>query len=105
MAVLAVGVVLASVAMAQVHGWTAAGRVVAHGLPGSPVVKKTAREIVQLGAQNHRPKIGVRWKYQVQATTRSGRALGGKVLTEFRTVVTTKYGSVTLNWPVKAVNN
>jgi hypothetical protein len=112
-------------------------------LPGSPVVKKTAREVIEFEGQNHSPKVEVKWKYSVEAMTRSGHALGGNVLTQFlyggavvgkeapayhklrhgkladkvpfpsqsagirltvQVVVTTRYGSVKLNWPVKPVS-
>jgi hypothetical protein len=110
---------------------------------GSASVRKTLREIVELEGQGHSPEIGVKWKYFVEATSRSSRPLAGKVLTEFlydgtvigyespryhtlrqgrlwdtllfppvsvgirltvQVVVTTRYGSVRLDWPVRSVN-
>lgn len=111
-------------------------------LPGSPSVKRTAREVVEFEGRNHSPKVGVKWKYFVEATNRSGHALAGKVRTQFlfsgtvvgrevppyhklrhgkladtivfpsetlriqltvQVVVTTRQGSVTLDWLVKPV--
>jgi hypothetical protein len=112
-------------------------------LPGSPVVRKSARQVVELEGQNHRPKIGVKWKYSVEATDRTGHELAGNVLTRFlyrgvvigteaparhklkrgklsdtlsfpppsvglplsvQVVVTTRFGSLKLKWPVTPVS-
>lgn len=52
-------------------------------LRGSPVIKRTAREVVEFEGQNHSPNVEAKWKYSVEAMTRTGHALAGKVLTLF----------------------
>lgn len=111
-------------------------------LPGSPAVKKTAREVVEFEGQNHSPNVKTKWKYSVEASTRTGHPLAGKVLTQFlydgtvvgkeapayrklregmltdkvrfprqsvgisltvQVIVTTRYGSVRLDWRIKPI--